>query len=260
MSDNKNDTPKIDTEDFPDRPFYGGTKRVNKLPMVLAGCGVLGFALMIACIASQRVQHTLKEDHQISAQSIAEELMSKEPEASIVKKPELPELPPELPKQKPEFDPDLAPKEANSTVQSIADSAQSIAKGLMAKAERFMAKQPLGVVMPADPYPQLPNSTVRVIAFDKTERPKIVCAVQDACDIALQDGEKVNAIKVGNTALWDVHTILSGSTEHLIIKPLAVDTETSMVIATNRRVYHLFLQSPRPDSMPFVSFSYPKGQ
>ena len=134
MSDNKNDTPKTDTEDFPDRPFYGGTKRVNKLPMVLAGCGVLGFALMIACIATERAQHTLKEDHQISAQSIAEELMPKEPEAGYTKPkmPELPELPPnpeappELPKQKPEFDPDLAPKEANSTVQSIADSAQSI--------------------------------------------------------------------------------------------------------------------------------------
>ena len=79
-----------------DQTYNAGTKRANKLPMVLAGCGVLGFALMIAYVASTRAQHTFagakKEDHQISAQSIAEGLMSKEPEAGYTK-PKMSELP-----------------------------------------------------------------------------------------------------------------------------------------------------------------------
>ena len=108
MSDNKNDTPKIDTEDFPDRPFYGGTKRANKLPMVLMSCGVLGFALMIACVAAQRAQHTLKEDHRISAQSIAEGLMSKEPLAGTVK-PKVPDLPKQKPAQTQTIPVDMPP-------------------------------------------------------------------------------------------------------------------------------------------------------
>ena len=79
-----------------DGKFNAGTKRANKLPMVLVGCGILGFASMIAYVAAQRAHQTLagakKEDHQISAQSIAEALVAKMPEAGTVK-PKVPDLP-----------------------------------------------------------------------------------------------------------------------------------------------------------------------
>ncbi|MBO6036484.1 MAG: hypothetical protein J6P38_05325, partial [Acetobacter sp.] len=87
---------KLDPKDLPDRPFTAGTRRANRLPLILTGCGVLVFALIIAYVAAQRAQHTFvgakKEDHQISSESIAEALMAKQPLAGTVK-PKMPELP-----------------------------------------------------------------------------------------------------------------------------------------------------------------------
>jgi type IV secretory pathway VirB9-like protein len=46
--------------------------------------------------------------------------------------------------------------------------------------------------------------------------------------------------------------------QHLIIKPLDVGLETSMVVTTNRRSYHLKLRSHRSQYMPQVAFTYPE--
>jgi type IV secretion system protein VirB9 len=46
--------------------------------------------------------------------------------------------------------------------------------------------------------------------------------------------------------------------QHLIIKPLDVGLETSLVVTTNRRTYHLRLRSHRTEYMPRVAFSYPE--
>ena len=45
---------------------------------------------------------------------------------------------------------------------------------------------------------------------------------------------------------------------HLLIKPLDVGLDTSLVVTTNRRTYHFRLRSSRTDFMPFVSFTYPE--
>lgn len=99
--------------------------------------------------------------------------------------------------------------------------------------------------------------------FDAQE-PSIVCAVMQVCDIALQPGEQINSLNVGDTARWNVDPSVSGAgtdeTEHLIIKPLDVGLETSMVIGTDRRTYHLKLKSHRTIYMSNVSFSYPADQ
>ena len=95
-----------------DQTYNAGTRRANKLPMVLLGCIVLGFALIIAYVAAQHAQHTFagakKEDHQISAQSIAEALVAKMPEAGTVK-PKVPDLPKQKPAQKPAIPVDMPP-------------------------------------------------------------------------------------------------------------------------------------------------------
>jgi len=46
--------------------------------------------------------------------------------------------------------------------------------------------------------------------------------------------------------------------QHLIVKPLDVGLETSLVVTTNRRTYHLRLRSHRRDFMPRVGFTYPE--
>lgn len=93
-------------------------------------------------------------------------------------------------------------------------------------------------------------------------RPSIVCAVLQVCDVALQPGEQVNSIQLGDTARWSVEPAISGSgageIQHLIIKPIDVGLETSLVVTTDRRAYHFRLRSHRMEYMPQVSFVYPE--
>ena len=95
-----------------------------------------------------------------------------------------------------------------------------------------------------------------------TQQPSILCAVLQVSDVALQAGEKVNAIELGDTARWTVEPAISGAgpdeIQHLIIKPMDVGLETSLIVTTNLRTYHFRLRSHRTQYMPQVSFTYPE--
>lgn len=95
-----------------------------------------------------------------------------------------------------------------------------------------------------------------------SQQNSIVCAVLQVCDVALQAGEQVNGINLGDQTRWTVEPAISGTgageVQHLIIKPLDVGLETSLVVPTNRRIYHFKLRSHRTEYMPQVAFSYPE--
>jgi len=90
----------------------------------------------------------------------------------------------------------------------------------------------------------------------------IVCAPLHVCDVALQPGEQVNSVNVGDNVRWSIESALTGSgaeeVQHVIIKPREVGLETSLVVATNRRAYYLRLRSHKTRYMPQVAFSYPE--
>jgi type IV secretion system protein VirB9 len=94
------------------------------------------------------------------------------------------------------------------------------------------------------------------------QQPSVVCAVLQVCDVALQAGEQVNSINLGDTARWTIEPAITGSganeVQHLIIKPMDVGLETSLVVTTDRRAYHIRLRSHRTDYMPQVMFTYPE--
>jgi P-type conjugative transfer protein TrbG len=94
-----------------------------------------------------------------------------------------------------------------------------------------------------------------------TSRPSIVCAVLQVCDVMLQAGEQVNSIHLGDTARWIIEPAVTGAgaaeVQHLIIKPMDVGLETTLIVTTNRRTYHLLLRSDRKEFVSQVSFSYP---
>lgn len=94
------------------------------------------------------------------------------------------------------------------------------------------------------------------------QQPSIVCAVMQVCDVELQPGEQVNSIHIGDSARWNIEPAITGNgaseVQHLIIKPMDVGLETSVVVTTNRRSYHLRLRSHRTKFMPRVSFTYPE--
>lgn len=98
------------------------------------------------------------------------------------------------------------------------------------------------------------------------QEPSVVCAVLQVCDVALQPGEVVNpnGVQLGDTSRWSAEPAISGSgdnqVEHIIIKPFDVGLVTSLVVATDRRSYHIKLVSSRNEYMPLVNFSYPEEQ
>lgn len=95
-------------------------------------------------------------------------------------------------------------------------------------------------------------------------RPTIVGAPMQVCDVELQPGEQINEILVGDTARWHVeigragHS--SGNIPHVFVKPLDSGLETTAVITTDRRVYHLRLISQSKRYTPYVGFLYPEDQ
>lgn len=90
---------------------------------------------------------------------------------------------------------------------------------------------------------------------------QILCAVLQVCDVALQPGEQVNNLNVGDprfTVEPAITDVGAAQRLHLLIKPLDVGLDTSLVVTTDRRTYHFRLRSSREEFMPYVSFTYPE--
>ena len=104
-----------------------------------------------------------------------------------------------------------------------------------------------------------PNGEV-VLPFGET-RLVVVCAVMQVCDIALQPGETVIADPVLADPRFQISPLVSEQSgreqSHVMVQPLEAGLRSALVIATDRRVYHLELHSHPMKYMPSVSFSYP---
>jgi type IV secretion system protein VirB9 len=87
-------------------------------------------------------------------------------------------------------------------------------------------------------------------------------APERVSDIALQPGETLVSVAAGDTARWTVGDTTSGSGDakrtHILIKPYSTGLRTNLVITTDRRVYHLQLESTSRTAMAAVSWSYPQ--
>jgi type IV secretion system protein VirB9 len=89
------------------------------------------------------------------------------------------------------------------------------------------------------------------------EQPAVVCAVMQITDIELQRGEAVTSVNLGDSVRWQVQPAVSGGDiTHILVRPKQVGLETSMVVTTDRRTYHVRLRSHRTEYMPRVRFFY----
>jgi type IV secretion system protein VirB9 len=87
--------------------------------------------------------------------------------------------------------------------------------------------------------------------------PTIIGSPMMISDIELEVGETVNEILVGDTARWLVEAGTSGNgITHIFVKPIDVDLETSLIVTTNKRVYHMRLISGASGHTPYVGFLY----
>jgi len=91
---------------------------------------------------------------------------------------------------------------------------------------------------------------------------RLYAAPQEVSDIALQPGETLIAISAGDTTRWVVGDTMSGSGSgkqvHILVKPFAAGLRTNLVVTTDRRSYHLQLESTDRTYMAAVSWTYPQ--
>jgi len=90
---------------------------------------------------------------------------------------------------------------------------------------------------------------------------RLYAAPERVSDIALQPGERLIAVSAGDTVRWVIGDTSSGSGEdarvHVLVKPFAAGLATNMIITTDRRAYHLALESTDATAMAAVSWTYP---
>ena len=90
---------------------------------------------------------------------------------------------------------------------------------------------------------------------------RLYTAPGQVSDIALQPGETLVSVAAGDTVRWVIGDTASGSgaerRTHILVKPSAVGLRTNLVIATDRRVYHVEVESNAKTAMASMSWTYP---
>ena len=92
---------------------------------------------------------------------------------------------------------------------------------------------------------------------------QIYVAPVHVTDIMLQPGEVLKSVAAGDTVQWKIGDTESGEgpsrTAHVLIKPTSADLPmNNIVIATNRRTYHLEAHPTPGTYMAAVSWEYPQ--
>jgi type IV secretion system protein VirB9 len=105
-------------------------------------------------------------------------------------------------------------------------------------------------------------NAVQVYPFSEGALYRLYAAPEEVTDIALQPGESLSAISSGDTVRWVVGDTLSGTGSskqvHVLVKPFAAGLKTNLVITTDRRTYHLAMESTERTAMAAISWTYPQ--
>lgn len=93
---------------------------------------------------------------------------------------------------------------------------------------------------------------------------RLYAAPELVTDIALQASETVISVAAGDTARWTVGDTISGTGDakrvHILVKPFIAGLTTNLVITTDRRTYHLQLESTSKTAMSALSWTYPQDE
>ncbi|MER9609972.1 P-type conjugative transfer protein TrbG [Mesorhizobium sp. M0312] len=107
-------------------------------------------------------------------------------------------------------------------------------------------------------------NAVQVYPFADGALYQLYAAPERVTDIALQLGEKLTSVSAGDTVRWVIGDTTSGAGDdqrtHVLVKPFAPGLATNLVITTDRRSYHLQLQSTDKTAMAAISWTYSEDQ
>ena len=103
---------------------------------------------------------------------------------------------------------------------------------------------------------------VQVYSWTEGGLYRLYTAPGEVSDILLESGEGLISVAAGDTSRWVIGDTNSGSGSlrrtHILVKPSAAGLATNLVIATDRRVYHVELQSNPKVAMASISWTYPE--
>jgi type IV secretion system protein VirB9 len=110
-------------------------------------------------------------------------------------------------------------------------------------------------------------NAIQVYPFSEGALYQLYAAPGEITDIALETGEQLvgtGPVAAGDTVRWIIGDTESGAGAgkrvHILVKPTRPDLFTNLVINTDRRTYHLELQSDEKTYMASVSWAYAQDQ
>ena len=107
-------------------------------------------------------------------------------------------------------------------------------------------------------------NAIQVYPFSQGALYRLYTAPEQVSDIALQKGEKLLSVSAGDTVRWVVGDTKSGTgineQIHILVKPTEADLKTNLIITTDKRTYHLELESFENTYMASLSWRYPNDE
>jgi type IV secretion system protein TrbG len=107
-------------------------------------------------------------------------------------------------------------------------------------------------------------NAVQVYPWSEGALYRLYTAPERVSEIALQSGETLISVAAGDTVRWVIGDTTSGTgasrRTHILVKPSAVGLRTNLVITTDRRVYHVQLESTARTAMASISWTYPQDE
>ncbi len=107
-------------------------------------------------------------------------------------------------------------------------------------------------------------NAIQVYPFSSGALYRLYTAPEQVSDIALQKGEKLLSVSAGDTVRWVVGDTVSGEgiseQVHILVKPTEANLKTNLIITTDRRTYHLELESFENTYMASLSWHYPNDE
>jgi type IV secretion system protein VirB9 len=107
-------------------------------------------------------------------------------------------------------------------------------------------------------------NAVQVYAWSEGALYRLYTAPERVSEIALQPGEALISVAAGDTVRWVIGDTTSGSgagrRTHILVKPSATGLRTNLVITTDRRVYHVQVESTARTAMASISWTYPNDE
>lgn len=111
-----------------------------------------------------------------------------------------------------------------------------------------------------EPHSAEAMNSIVIYPYQPGDLYEIYTTPLNVTDVQLQAGEEIISVAAGDTMRWELSKTISGSdstrTEHLVIKPMTTGLNTTMIITTNWRTYHLLLKSTNNTFMAVVQWQY----